>query len=762
MSVDISQAFITSSETISYFFQRPELGYYIPLYQRPYSWDTENIEQLMSDISHGVEALLENDNNIRFLGTVILVKESNPLANIKPQDKRALPKNIDNVIDGQQRISTIALLACLLYQRLYQIREKLPKDSNYDGLREAVDGYLATLLELFSFDLRRGSPSRKPIIIRGAVDGWTFDGDEDHYQSEVSSFLASFISAVTNKSTFPQIPTGSLVGKNLRKMHSLLNNVEKAHDSTSNDEPFPAAWDLLDNKISEVDLWSYERPELVQIVKNRSNPMSLNEKRVCSLVQLFVFCYYLLQRCCFTLNEPVSEDWAFDMFQSLNATGTPLTALETFKPLVVNIVNSKSDKIEGFKGSKSEKYFNLVEQLLAPLSSASSKNKLTKDYLTLFALTQDATKLSTLFSAQRKWLTETYNNFESLEEREEFIHRMGNLATYWEKVRKFDPNKQLVIPETENVADPHRKEAALCVLYLKDAGHKMANTILSRFYALVIREEPNADNEFVFACKAVAAFFTLWRSALPNAGLDEVYRKLLREKMSWKKGNDQVTVLELKTYLMNELKDKKIETKEEWKKKATQYLRYDEAKMVCKFALFVTAHDTISDKANPGLMKSGTLGSSPSYLEATKWVSEDFKSIEHVAPQKPKLLSGADWDAALYENDDDYEQIGNLLLLPTEINSSASNKAWIEKWIYYRHLAETDPDNLTSLKKEAEDNGVDLKDETIKLLKKTQHKHHILPIVQLGAIGLWDKSFVEKRTERICDILWDRLNAWLT
>lgn len=763
MSVDISQAFITSSETISYFFQRPELGYYIPLYQRPYSWDTENIEQLMSDISHGVEALLDDyDNNIRFLGTVILVKESNPLANIKPQDKRAFPKKIDNVIDGQQRISTIALLACLLYQRLYQIREKLPKDNNYDGLREAVDGYLATLLELFSFDLRRGSPSRKPIIIRGAVDGWTFDGDEAHYQSEVSSFLASFISAVTNKSKFPQIPTGSLVGKNLRKMNSLLNNVEKAYDSTSNDEYFPPAWDLLDNKISQIDLWNYERPELVEIVKNRSNPMSLNEMRVCSLVQLFVFCYYLLQRCCFTLNEPGSEDWAFDMFQSLNATATPLTALETFKPLVVNTVNSKNEKNGRFEGSNSEKYFNLVEQLLAPLSSASSKNKLTKDYLTLFALTQNATKLSTLFSEQRKWLTKTYNNFKSLEEQEEFIHRMGNLATYWEKVRKFDPNRQLVIPETENVADPHRKEAALCVLYLKDAGHKMANTILSRFYALVIRGEPNADNEFVFACKAVAAFFTLWRSALPNAGLDEVYRKLLRNQMSWEKGDSGLTVQKLKTSFMKLLTEQEIGTKNDWNKKALHYLRYDNAKAVCKFALFITSHDTISDTSNPGLMKPGTSGSSRSYLEPNQWGSDDFKSIEHVAPQKPELLPGNDWDTALYENNNDYEQIGNLTLLPTEINSSAGNKRWIEKWIYYRHLAERDPDNVAALKQEAANNGVNLKDSTVNLLKNTSYKSHIEPIVQLGSAGRWDKSFVEKRTERICDILWDRLNAWLT
>jgi hypothetical protein len=36
-----------------------------------------------------------------------------------------------------------------------------------------------------------------------------------------------------------------------------------------------------------------------------------------------------------------------------------------------------------------------------------------------------------------------------------------------------------------------------------------------------------------------------------------------------------------------------------------------------------------------------------------------------------------------------------------------------------------------------------------------------IPIVQLGATGQWDKSCVEKRTERICDILWERIYEWL-
>jgi len=752
--IDISKSFGTSSETVSAFFQRPGVGYYIPLYQRAYSWDKENIDQLIEDICRGVDALLSEDNTIRFLGTVILVTERNPAANINPRDNRALPSRIDNVIDGQQRISTIALLSCQLYQRLYQIRIKLPNASDYDGIKEANDSYLATLLEVFSLDLKRGLPSRKPIIVRGSVDGWTFDGDDENYKSDVSSYIASFIRAIKDSSEYPKPSKSSLVGKNLARINSLLNDVEKAHESQNED--FPPAWKIL-GKMSEVDLWSYERPELKSLVENRGNPMSNVEKQVCSLVQLFAFCYYLLERCCFTLIEPVSESWAFDMFQSLNATGTPLTALETFKPLVVNNVASKNG---GFKGSKSEQYFECVDNLLNPLKSASSKNKLTNDFLTLFALTHDGTKLSTQFSAQRRWLTEKYSECTSVDKKEEFIRRMGDLAVYWLKAINFEPNRLTVIPGTEEVRELHRKQAAFCVLYLQDAGHKMANTILSRFYALAIRKEQNADSEFVFACKVVTAFFTLWRSALPNAGLDEVYRKLLREQMSWEKDNSGLTVKALKTYLMDILIEKGIGTRDDWKNKATQYFRYDNAKTVCKFALFLTSHDTIADKTNPGLMKIGTSGSY-TYLEPSKWRSEYFKSIEHIAPQRQQLPDSAEWDIKLYENDD-YQRIGNLTLLPIDINSSVSNKLWLEKWIYYSHLAETDPAKLTALSKEADDNGVKLKDDTIALLKKTPHNHHIIPIVEVGATGKWDKDFVENRTERICDILWERMYEWLS
>ena len=732
--VDIPRSFETSSMTVSNFFQRPDVGFYIPLYQREYSWNKENIDQLMEDICQGVDVLTvqEGENIIRFLGTIILVKELNRDINIDPIDKRALPKYIDNVIDGQQRISTIALLACLLYQKLYKLKEQLPKTIKQQGIEEAVDTYLATLIEVFSFDLRRGSPARKPIIIRGSVDGWTFDGDDNNYQSDVSSFIASFIRAIQGKEDkvqFPKIPTGGRVASNIGRMNYLLKKVEDAHkNELSEDVDFPSARKIL-KKISQVDLWSYERPELVNMVEENGSQKSQdkNQNTVCSLIQYFAFCYYLLQRCCLTLIEPESDDRAFDMFQSLNATGTNLTAIETFKPLVVNSVNSNNGS---FNGSKSEAYFAQIDKLLNPLKK-SSKDKITNEYLSIFGATYNGGKKPTRqFSAQRKWLIDEYDKCKSIEQKEEFIRQMSDLATWMREIEDFDQNKLPTIPKIEEVQYPDRKQAEVCILYLREAGHKMANTILSRFYSLIIRNERvEAAREFVFACKAVAAFFTLWRSASDNKELDDAYRKLLRDQMSWENGNEGLTVAELKKNFLKVLEKKEIGNQEKWQKKARENLTYERAKTVCKFAIFVTSDNTIPDPNESGLMIIGTEGSTASYLEAMNWRANDLKSLEHIAPKD--RLSDIEWDENLYE-DDVYDRIGNLTLLPTDINSSASNKSWVEKWRCYRYLAETTP-----------------------------NRSHIIPIVQLGAEGVWDKQLVDKRTDRICDILWNRIYKWL-
>jgi hypothetical protein len=445
------------------------------------------------------------------------------------------------------------------------------------------------------------------------------------------------------------------------------------------------------------------------------------------------------------------------MFQSLNATGTPLTAIETFKPLVVNSVTSSGAK---FKDSEFEKYFTEIDNLFSSSKDSSEKTKLTNNYLTLLGLTYNGgTELKRRFSIQTKWLTEKYQCYPTLEEKKLFIRQMYELALYWKNVIQFKPNERYSSPKIEGVTKKEREQAELCLVYLQSANHRMGNAVLSRFYCNCLRGVKNSGKNFVSACQVVAAFFTLWRSSLPNAGLDDVYRDLLQKQISYINGDSNLTsTKKIKKYFQEALADKKIGSKEEWKNKAIHRLTYTQGRAICKFALLITSEDTITDESDLGLMKPGKDNSYPFYLNSNQWVS-DAQNIEHIAPQNPP--NDHDWDEYLYE-DYTYDKVGNLTLLPTKVNSSASNKTWSEKWFYYKHLAEADTEKTKELQKEAEHRGMQLNPDIIDLLTKASYNHHILPIIQLGPDEKWSKELVDKRTERICDILWDRMNKWLT
>lgn len=74
------------------------LIYQIPAYQREYSWNKTNWENLFDDLFH-------NDENY-FLGTIIcIVKEDSQFI-------------INEVIDGQQRLTTLSILLLALYDKL--------------------------------------------------------------------------------------------------------------------------------------------------------------------------------------------------------------------------------------------------------------------------------------------------------------------------------------------------------------------------------------------------------------------------------------------------------------------------------------------------------------------------------------------------------------------------------------------------------------------------------------------------------------------
>ncbi|MCY4365207.1 MAG: DUF262 domain-containing HNH endonuclease family protein [Chloroflexi bacterium] len=69
----------------------------IPLYQRPYAWTTEQVDELLDDL---LNAMDRDAQSPYFLGSVVLIK--------KEGDSKSA------VVDGQQRLTTLSMLFCVL------------------------------------------------------------------------------------------------------------------------------------------------------------------------------------------------------------------------------------------------------------------------------------------------------------------------------------------------------------------------------------------------------------------------------------------------------------------------------------------------------------------------------------------------------------------------------------------------------------------------------------------------------------------------
>lgn len=758
--LNIEKSFLTENRSVLDFFNQSGQGLYIPLYQRDYSWDGDNIEQLLEDLTRGIQRIasgeVKDDNKeIRFLGTIITVVEPNR-DHIYPVEIQAVPSRIEKLIDGQQRVSTIALMATLLTKRLTEIKNKVKSNNPiYEQINEICNIWIdQKLTTIFSFDLGRGVPRLKPKIIRGAKDYWTRTDDVNNaYKSELSNYLGHFIKAYCDNTAFPCLTKekygNTLFYQNGKRIESWLKkSVAIAHEE-KNDDEFATAEKILDH-FSQDHLWEFERPDLVNIIKEKEYSDKKNNSYIlCELVQTLSVCHYLLDRCCFTIIQPTDDDWAFDMFQSLNATGTPLTAIETFKPTVVNTVDGEAG--HQFKDSDSDKSFKKVENFLSDANTAAQKNKRTNDYLTSFFVAYDGRTMSTHFSYQRKVLNSVYESLSTFTEKENFVKKMGNYAEFYQKWIKFDGKDNSIFPGIGSSADADL--ASMLILFLKASNHKMAITILGCIYNHMIEQKNESTESFINTVKAVAAYYFLWRSTYSNSGLDSTYREFFKQ-------NKEITVDTVKEYLKNILTNHKaIGNLEAWKARAKNYLKYDTTgKDVIRFALLTTAHETIPSPTQNGLIVEGREGGQK-YLSVEKWTSADLKTIEHIAPQTDK---NNQWDANLYDTHiETYQSLGNLTLLPQDLNSSAGNKGWKEKLLYYRCVAEEDPERIKNIEDVAKNIGIDFNRETLNLLKSSHFNKHLASISSLSEDDSWNKDLVDKRTDVMLDIIWNRVSKWI-
>jgi uncharacterized protein with ParB-like and HNH nuclease domain len=104
------EIFKPDNKSIKQIFGDADAFYQMPIYQRPYAWDKERVEQLWYDILEAYKNHKEDlsiDKNY-FLGSIVVVKNSSAY----------------DVVDGQQRLTTLTILFCVLRDMELNIEKK--------------------------------------------------------------------------------------------------------------------------------------------------------------------------------------------------------------------------------------------------------------------------------------------------------------------------------------------------------------------------------------------------------------------------------------------------------------------------------------------------------------------------------------------------------------------------------------------------------------------------------------------------------------
>ncbi len=759
----------------------------MPYYQRNYSWDEENATKLIEDIFSSIKRTLIKPENSIFLGTVILHDEKNVQTNIHSDTPNLLTK-VANVVDGQQRITSIAMLACVIADQISltvpKLRALAGSAAEFDALATELTDELPNIRKFFSVEITKtgAQPALKPKIIRAGdvsanpvSDQWTLSGDiNNFYRSNTSSFLSKFIAGIAINA----ILTDERVGSVLRVFQ------EKISEEIQTADAGLASGLLSANGVADGSLQNFMAypPTWTNLAALPPDEQSV----YFGGMLLLAVCSFLKNSCHLVVIECLDLGLAFDMFQSLNATGTPLTAFEVFKPQIV--------KAWGAGYSTAIKpQVDRIEKVFETESNSSDKEELTDKVIVSSALVFNGLERSRRFSEERDWLTDTLEDSMlagvPTQKSIEFVTSIADQAEYFlifVKPRRSPKNSAtfglcnhlMAMGLTQQQAD----RAALCVFYLKDAGHQFAHSVLSVFYAKLLRSHSNAAGraaaaaEFVAVSEATAAFFTLYMGAQQGRFPDSDYRALFQStagNISFANGAANQTAAFVKAAFRQALENQKIynaanpvAARQIWVDLAKENAWYSR-KAVCRFALFVSAHDAAPDIAagNEGLFTNG-MANSADLLNCRVWHSSNYEVIEHVATrdQPASIKFASHFDTTIYPgNYSIVDKIGNLTLLSVPVNSSIYSE-WPDKVFYYWNL--TAPGSTaagpTGAALAASLGIGSVPPALSTLVAASSYLSHLAPLAFRGQGGLhWDAAFIAKRSEHLCQRVFDKLDAWL-
>lgn len=771
---DMKSLFNAGPKSVFALLAEPGLGFYIPAYQRPYSWSKDNTLRLVEDVVRGV-AMMRSSNGdaITFLGTMILIHDVK-YQTVEPQVKGELPMRVMLVIDGQQRITTLLLLNAVLHNEIGMRIALLTKkgaelDFGLEWIRQRALQTRANLAMTIFQDMNYGEGDFRyyPRTIRAYDDSWSRSEKEARYHSPVARLLHEYGMHARTMEGKQFQPTASGTSGGYKALADNWKAVRGQLRALAGGtlEEMPELHDL--GVAAEEAMFQQQLPpEVIALVKG-GVPGSDDKSRTIAreLLRLVLLSRYLLERAAVTEVVAKDDDYAFDIFEALNTSGEPLTAYDTFKPRVI-----KAEGQSRYEGSASFSTMAVVERYLDRYKDSTDKHDATSRLLIPFALAETGTKLSKHLSEQRRYLKDQYEKFASLSDKRAFVQHLAQAAELLEQAWPDESSRAPKLSGLDLLDAGEQRVTLFCLDVLRASKHAVTLGPLIRFFAATsdasLAERTVSVRNLAAAVRAMTAFLALWRGPrTTTSNIDQQYRTLMsrgvqsvgilgfsRRPATGQRGVETATASRFCEAMRSVLHDPELgdtRTKAEWVRRTAEQ-PLGEAPAVAKLLLFAATHNSHVDPAGGGLIvpaRQGTLD----LLDVSHWRE---LAVEHIAPQTRSVA----WDGTLYESDH-VQRLGNLTLLPTRENSSVGNRPWIEKRLIYSILSAPTAPALNEHLAEAGRHGISVAASTEELLSAARFHP------QLASLGLlsteWTTDIIEQRSRRLAELAWDRLAPWL-
>ena len=753
-------------------------GWYIPAYWQSYSWENEKISRLFESVLNGLIQLKDRPNTISFLGTVISIDDAH-YRTVKPLFRPDVPRRVMTIIDGQQRICTLIMFNIALHNHIRTTSSRFngKTDDHFSWIHDQSIEMLADLRMTYLIDMITGRGNYRffPRAIRAYSDAWSRRDHQARYESDIAKLVWDFIHLDESRSEryfeFKPVQSSGSTPDRYQKIQRafafIQSELQRVCESKSGE--FCVIHPITATQEADVAkaIWGFEPPD--EVKKYVAEPsQDADYTSFCCLLRYLIFARYLNHRVAIMNVLTKNEDDAFAMFESLNADGTPLTAVDTLKPKVLGL-----EALGLHRTSDRSTYLTEIERYLNKERSANESQRAASEMLIAFALAETGHKLPERLNYQRHYLKDQFENLARSDDRKrssQFLQSLATIASFMENGWNVDHGDQ---PKF-NPLTVTDEDALVGFEALKKLGCSITIAALFRFFQTALDTDPETferslrKENFVSAIKATAAFSFLWRGAIGNTtSIDSHYREIMHSGISFNGQNipplsrrpnggqtGVVSIMNYKRSLRYLLQKGGIECKNQWLSRISMASVSQSTNVVARFLLFCANDDSVPDSTRPGVIEKGQKGCSP-MLTLDRWNDEKYFSIEHIAPHS----RSNGWESDIYNDHRNIHLLGNLILLPKDVNNIIANRSWQHKRLMYRLLAAETQLEFDEISLELGKEGLVLGNTAANVLANSKY----LGICKSVGIveGTWSLKIIEERTRCLAGLAWDRLAPWL-